>query len=192
MKRRLYGANGRNLPKVIIVELVYLLLWSHYPPDDLKRAIEELMRYLSDRRPKVAGALGALNITNAQAHEMPYLSAASIDDLFALPNAPLPSLTPEQLVRFSQIVDTALFKSYLIVRPGLLASLCRVANWCEVSEVEEVLRSREVGGTSILMPHPEFILPEIPRTHLSLQREADARESIESIETVRCFGILSW
>lgn len=102
------------------------------------------MRYLSDRRPKVAGALGVLNITNAQAHEMPFLSAASVEDLFAQPNAPLPSLTPEQLVRFAQIVDTALFKSYLVVRPGLLASLCRVGNWCEVSEVEEVLRSREV------------------------------------------------
>ncbi len=122
--------------------------------DDLKRAIEELMRYLSDRRPKVAGALEAMNITKAQAHEMPFLSAASIDDLFALPNAPLTSLTPEQLVRFSQIVDTALFKSYLIVRPGLLASLCRVANWCEVSEVEEVLRSREVGFVAKNLYYP--------------------------------------
>ncbi len=101
------------------------------------------MRYLSERRPKVSGALEALNITAARSHEMPFLSAASIDDLFALPNAPLSSLTPEELVRFAQIVDTALFKSYLLVRPGLLAPLCRVGNWCEVSEVEEVLRARE-------------------------------------------------
>ncbi|PSR72950.1 hypothetical protein PHLCEN_2v11187 [Hermanssonia centrifuga] len=110
---------------------------------EFRKSIEELMRYLSERRPKVSGALESLNITAAQSHEMPFLSAASIDDLFALPNAPLSSLTPEELVRFAQIVDTALFKSYLLVRPGLLAPLCRVGNWCEVSEVEEVLRARE-------------------------------------------------
>ncbi|KAI0690617.1 hypothetical protein BC835DRAFT_1363553 [Cytidiella melzeri] len=108
-----------------------------------RKSIEELMLYLSDRRPKVAGALETLNITSAEAHQMPLLSAASKEDLFALPDAPLTALTPEELVRFAQIVDTALFKCYLLARPGLLAPLCRVANWCEVAEVEEVLRARE-------------------------------------------------
>ena len=112
--------------------------------DETRKSIEELMRYLSDRRPKVAGALEVLHITTAQAHEMPFLSATSKEDLFALPDAPLTSLAPEELVRFAQIVDTALFKCYLSVRPGLLAPLCRVGNWCEVSEVEEVLMAREV------------------------------------------------
>ena len=112
------------------------------------------MRYLTDRRPKVKGALEALNITTLQAHEMPNLSAASVDDLYALPNIPLTSLSPEQLVRFAQIVDTALFKSYILVRPGLLQSLCRSGNWCEISEVEEVLRSREV----LQLPYPSLRL----------------------------------
>lgn len=67
-----------------------------------------------------------------------------MEDLFNLPNVPLTSLTPDQLVRFAQVVDTALFKSYLIIRPGLLGPLCRLDNWCEVSEVEEVLQEREV------------------------------------------------
>lgn len=111
---------------------------------EARKSIEELMRYLSDRRPKVAGALEALHITTAQAHEMPFLSTTSKEDLFALSDAPLTSLTPEELVRFAQIVDTALFKCYLSVRPGLLAPLCRVGNWCEVEEVEEVLMAREV------------------------------------------------
>lgn len=102
------------------------------------------MRYLSDRRPKIAGALTAFHITPLQSHEMPVLSATSKEDLLALPNAPLSSLTPEELVRFAQIVDTALFKSYLLNRPGLLGPLCRVG-WCEVSEVEELLREREVA-----------------------------------------------
>ncbi|KAF7330251.1 Rab guanyl-nucleotide exchange factor [Mycena venus] len=112
--------------------------------DDLPRSVETLLRYLSDRRPNVAAALAAVGITPAnQSHEIAFLSETSVEDLFALPNAPLPALTPEQLLRFAQIVDTALFKSYLLIRPGLLGSLCRVPNWCEVSEVEEELLARK-------------------------------------------------
>jgi len=76
------------------------------------------------------------------------LSEVPVEELFALPNAPLTALTPEQLLRFAQIVDTALYKSYLIKRPTLLGSLCRVPNWCEVSEVEEDLRARKVRDSS--------------------------------------------
>ncbi|KDQ57202.1 hypothetical protein JAAARDRAFT_58670 [Jaapia argillacea MUCL 33604] len=112
-------------------------------PDDYRRSVETLLRYLSDRRPKVAGALATVNITPSQAPQLSPLSEASVEDLFTLPNASLSSLTPDQLLRFAQIVDTALFKSYLVIRPGLLGPLCRVENWCEVSEVEEVLRARE-------------------------------------------------
>lgn len=64
-----------------------------------------------------------------------------------LPNSPLSSLTPEQLTRFAQILDTALFKSYLVIRPAMLGPLCRIDNWCEVSEVEEILQEREVETT---------------------------------------------
>ncbi|KAI0787910.1 hypothetical protein C8Q74DRAFT_1366714 [Fomes fomentarius] len=121
-------------------------------PDNFHRSIESLMRYLSDRRPKIAGALTAFHITPLQSHEMPVLSATSKEDLLALPNAPLSSLTPEELVRFAQIVDTALFKSYLLNRPGLLGPLCRVG-WCEVSEVEELLREREKYQEMIHLYH---------------------------------------
>ncbi|RPD61108.1 hypothetical protein L226DRAFT_534756 [Lentinus tigrinus ALCF2SS1-7] len=121
-------------------------------PDNFQRSIETLMRYLSDRRPKIAGALTAFHITPMQSHEMPHLSATSKEDLLNLPNAPLSSLSPEELVRFAQIVDTALFKSYLLVRPGLLAPLCRVG-WCEVSEVEELLRDREKYQEMIYLYH---------------------------------------
>ena len=60
---------------------------------------------------------------------------------------PLTSLTPDQLIRFAQVVYTALFKSYLLTMPGLLGSLCRIENWCEVSEVETLLKEREVRGS---------------------------------------------
>ncbi|KAG2060873.1 hypothetical protein BDR06DRAFT_947416 [Suillus hirtellus] len=98
--------------------------------DDFSRSVDALWRYLTDRRPKVAGALAVLHIAPAQSHQH-------------RPNIPLPLLTLEQLVRFMQIVDTVLFKSYLVTQPAFLGALCRLANWCEVSEVEEELRARE-------------------------------------------------
>jgi hypothetical protein len=61
---------------------------------------------------------------------------------------PLTVLTPDQLIRFAQVVYTALFKSYLLTMPGLLGSLCRIENWCEVSEVEALLKEREVRRDS--------------------------------------------
>ncbi|PFH51068.1 hypothetical protein AMATHDRAFT_143451 [Amanita thiersii Skay4041] len=115
--------------------------------DEFHRSVETLVRYLSDRRPKIGAALQALGITpQNQSHQIAPLSEAPVEELFALPNARLSALTPEQLLRFAQIVDTALYKSYLIIRPVLLGSLCRVPNWCEVTEVEEDLRSRHKFG----------------------------------------------
>ncbi|KIM67190.1 hypothetical protein SCLCIDRAFT_1210690 [Scleroderma citrinum Foug A] len=114
--------SGRKIPKP--------------PMDDSTRAVEVLWRYLTDRRPKVAGALATVNIASAQSHQWPTLSEISSDELFSLPNVPLSLLTPQQLIRIAQIVDTALFKS-------AARSLCRVANWCEVEEVEEELHARE-------------------------------------------------
>ncbi|KIJ98466.1 hypothetical protein K443DRAFT_9137 [Laccaria amethystina LaAM-08-1] len=94
--------------------------------DDLHRPVETLVRYLADH------PSGKIPTTLNYHRRRPV----------ALPNAPLSALTPDQLLRFTQIVDTALYKSYLIIRPTLLSSLCRIANWCEVSEVEEDLRAR--------------------------------------------------
>ncbi|KAF4609717.1 hypothetical protein D9613_011997 [Agrocybe pediades] len=52
-------------------------------------------------------------------------------------------LTPVRLLRFAQIVDTALYKLCLINKPCLLGSLYRLPNWCEVSEVGQDLRARK-------------------------------------------------
>lgn len=109
-----------------------------------RQSIETLMRYLSDRRPQVGGALDIHLITPAQAGKFPPLSIVSTDDLFALPDLPFRSLAPGQLVMVAQILYTALFKSYLAVKPSLLSPLCRIENWCEVSMVEEELSAREV------------------------------------------------
>jgi len=112
--------------------------------DDFTRSAESLLKYLPDRRQKLLGALEAFHITPAQSHRHASLSDISSDSLREIPDAPFSSLTPEQLVLCAQVVDTALFKSYLVVRPGLLGPLCRRDNWCEVAEVEETLAAREV------------------------------------------------
>jgi hypothetical protein len=120
--------------------------------DNLSRSVEGLLRYLPDRRQKLLGALEAFHIIPVQSHRHVALSDTSSDSLRGIPDAPFSSLTPEQLVLCAQVVDTALFKSYLVVRPGLLGPLCRRDNWCEVAEVEETLAAREVRPSSHSFP----------------------------------------
>ena len=157
--------------------------------DDLNRSIETLVRYLSDRRPKLKAALENVGITpESQSHLASPLSEASVEDLFALPNARLSALTPEQLLRFAQIVDTALYKSYMIIRPALLGSLCRVANWCEVSEVEDDLRARKVCRLYYVLRSASsdqpLSLSEIRRNEGPISRKEDAFESIRPAQRV--------
>lgn len=119
-------------------------------PNTDRKSVEALLFYLSDPRPRISAALATHGITPAQAHLYPSLSESTVSDLLSsasLPDGvPISSLVPDQLLRFAQIVDTALFKSYLVIRPSLVGSLCRVENWCDVEEVEEELRNREVSA----------------------------------------------
>lgn len=119
--------------------------------NSLPRSVEALLKFLPDRRAKLGGLLSSLGITPSQSHTYPPLSSTPVDELFALPNAPFANLTPEQLLRCAQVVDTALFKAYLVVRPGLIGALCRRYNWCEVEEVEGVLRGREVRSFFVFL-----------------------------------------
>ena len=96
-----------------------------------------------------AQACWCTRLTPSQSHLFPTLSSTSPASLYALPSGvALTDLTEDELVKRAQIVDTALFKSYLIGRPSMLGPLCRLPNWCEVEEVEEELRAREVSPIS--------------------------------------------
>ncbi|KIK98408.1 hypothetical protein PAXRUDRAFT_823887 [Paxillus rubicundulus Ve08.2h10] len=121
--------------------------------DHSTRSLETLWRYLTSLRPKLAGALSSShNVTPSQSHLFPALSSTTPASLYALPSGvPLTELTEEELVKRAQIVDTALFKSYLIGRPSMLGPLCRLPNWCEVEEVEEELRAREKHAELIFL-----------------------------------------
>ncbi|CDZ96570.1 Vacuolar assembly/sorting proteins VPS39/VAM6/VPS3 [Phaffia rhodozyma] len=110
-----------------------------------KATYEALFHYLSDRRQKVLGALSSIPPSTLSPLEtnLPPLSAVSKDELYTIPSTPVSSLTPEQVYRVAQLVDTALFKSYMVVRPSLVGSLCRLSNFCEVTEVEEQLKEKK-------------------------------------------------
>lgn len=104
-------------------------------------SVDVLMRYLPDRRQHILRALAALPLRDRPTPSSPQPTSLSNapEDLFKLPDAALSTYTPDQLQRTAQVVETALFKCYLHAKPGLLGPLCRIENWCEVEEVEELL-----------------------------------------------------
>lgn len=113
--------------------------------DDYKRSVEILLRYLTDRRQNVNKALSLLEPSKRPSPSQK-LEVLPVKDLFQIPDKPLHLLSPTDLHHVAQIVDTALFRSYLAIRPTLLGSLCRLDNWCEVEEVEGLLKNAKVSG----------------------------------------------
>lgn len=101
------------------------------------------MYFLSDRRQKVTGAITSNGIPPEAS--LPSLSSLPTSELHALPSIPMNELEPEQLLRMAQIIYTALLKVYLVARPILVGSLCRIENWCDVHEVEGLLKAQKVS-----------------------------------------------
>ncbi|WWC68549.1 uncharacterized protein I206_102478 [Kwoniella pini CBS 10737] len=112
-----------------------------------RAALEALMYFLSDRRQKLAGAM-ATNPLPIEA-DYPPLSSLSAETQHNLPSTPFSELTPEQLLRIAQVIYTGLIKVYLVARPVLVGSLCRIENWCDVEEVEELLKAQKKFGDLI-------------------------------------------
>lgn len=55
------------------------------------------------------------------------------------------------------MVDTALFRAYLATKPVMVGPLCRIENWCEVEEVEELLLEAKVRHTSRAFSFPSTV-----------------------------------
>ena len=107
------------------------------------------MYYLSDRRQKLTGAMNALRSPLPAESSLPPLSSLPASDLHQLPSESLGTYEPEQLLRAAQVIYTALLKLYLVARPILVGSLCRIENWCDVAEVEELLKQQKVRYMAI-------------------------------------------
>ena len=110
------------------------------------RSVDVLMRYLPDRRQQFLQALANLpsHSRPTPSSPLPGAAATSREALFALPDAPLSAYSPSDLQRVARVVETALFMCYLLDKHGLLGPLCRIENWCEVEEVEELLLEAKV------------------------------------------------
>lgn len=110
-----------------------------------RAALEALMYFLSDRRQKLAGAIAALSVPLPSEASLPPLHSLPASDLHGLPSIPMSEYEPEQLLRTAQVIYTALLKVYLVARPILVGSLCRIENWCDVQEVEGLLKAQKVS-----------------------------------------------
>lgn len=122
------------------------------------RSVDVLIRYLTDRRQRYAQALAAL-VPSLRPKPSKAHWGASVAELFDLPDLPLTELRPEQLAHVAQVVDTALFRSYLATKPVMVGPLCRIENWCEVAEVEELLLKAQVRrGSPPLSPPPPAVV----------------------------------
>ena len=136
-KRSIEGLTTATLNLVVCTDLSF------------KLSTDVLVRYLPDRRQQIMRALSALppGVRPSPSTPLPSTSPNSAFNFFDLPDESLTTYTPEQLQRTAQVVETALFKCYLHAKPGLLGPLCRIENWCEVEEVEELLLAAKVSYT---------------------------------------------
>ncbi|SCZ95117.1 BZ3500_MvSof-1268-A1-R1_Chr11-3g03615 [Microbotryum saponariae] len=105
-------------------------------------SVDELVRFLTDRRQQINKALSLLPPSRRplSSRLRPQATKEQLDDI---PDRPVAQLSIEQLARLAQVVDTALFKSYLATKPVMVGPLCRIDNWCEVEEVEEALLEKK-------------------------------------------------
>ncbi|WAQ80869.1 hypothetical protein PtA15_1A207 [Puccinia triticina] len=108
------------------------------PDEDaqFRASVEVLIRYLTDRRQQVNRALLALPETPEEASGPPWTP----ERIGELEDRPIAEIGARQtLVNVAKVIDTALFRSYLVLRPTMLGPLCRLPNWCEVELVEGLL-----------------------------------------------------
>ncbi|ORX35229.1 hypothetical protein BD324DRAFT_642956 [Kockovaella imperatae] len=106
-----------------------------------RAAYEALVYFLTDRRQKLNAPMATTEVPSESS--LAPLSSLAAETLYALPSTPFSDLNPETLLRMAQVVYTALIKVYLVARPILVGSLCRIENWCDVEEVEGLLKDQK-------------------------------------------------
>ncbi|MBW0468986.1 hypothetical protein O181_008701 [Austropuccinia psidii MF-1] len=112
-------------------------------------SINVLIRYLTDRRQNVNKAfaqhketenLSSRLAANEMLTNLKFGALWPSEKLLDFDDQPITEIkNVENLVQVAKIIDTALFKCYLAIKPTMLGPLCRLPNWCEVEEVESLL-----------------------------------------------------
>ncbi|WFD33112.1 Vacuolar morphogenesis protein 6 [Malassezia sp. CBS 17886] len=107
-------------------------------PPSAPRALDGLARFLTDRRRIAKTLLDARTCAAPRAALGASAAALAAAPLYVSLGGDTPTPT---LAAAAHVVDTALFKTFLHTKPGLVGPLCRVENWCEVAELEALLRA---------------------------------------------------
>jgi hypothetical protein len=110
---------------------------------DLANAVLELNGFLVDTRarrllPYLDPETGKLKpiLDDREEHEK---AKRAFDSLLLTPISETQIDREKELVRIAKLVDTTLFKAYMLVRPTLAGSLFRIPNFCEPDVVNEKL-----------------------------------------------------
>ncbi|KAJ1026822.1 hypothetical protein NDA16_002119 [Ustilago loliicola] len=111
--------------------------------DTSRKALEALGKFLADRRRIFKPILEASPHLESKDHMAMSQIKRDTHWLLSLPNKPFGEMDKDELIAVAQTVDTALFKTFLQTKPALIGPLCRIENWCEVEQVEELLKERK-------------------------------------------------
>ncbi|SPO24439.1 related to Vam6/Vps39-like protein involved in vacuolar morphogenesis [Ustilago trichophora] len=108
-----------------------------------RKALDALGKFLADRRRIFKPILESSPHLESKDHMAMSQIKRDTHWLLSLPNKPFGEMDKEELIAVAQTVDTALFKTFLLTKPALIGPLCRIENWCEVEQVEELLKERK-------------------------------------------------
>ncbi|KAI8067712.1 vacuolar sorting protein 39 domain 2-domain-containing protein [Gilbertella persicaria] len=96
---------------------------------NLRDAVTYLIRYLTDKRQKLARKLNGSASSHKAASDSSTLETNSHDE--------------EDLLYQATLVDTSLLKSYMMTNDALVGPLLRVQNHCDVEECENILMDKK-------------------------------------------------
>ncbi|KAI8331468.1 CNH domain-containing protein [Blakeslea trispora] len=103
---------------------------------NLHDAITYLIRYLTDKRQKLARKM------NNSSHPASLASSNKISSLSEKSTSES-SQNEEELLFQATLVDTSLLKSYMMTNDALVGPLLRVQNHCDVKECENILKDKK-------------------------------------------------
>ncbi|KAI9797654.1 MAG: Vacuolar morphogenesis protein 6 [Candelina submexicana] len=109
---------------------------------DLRSAVSELRTFLVDTRTKLQRFLnpdGTLKQAESVDNGSRRNGKAAFETLLVAPASPVGSNREHKLRETAKLVDTTLFRAYMLASPSLAGSLFRITNFCDPEVVTEKL-----------------------------------------------------